>query len=264
MGPGLRPSVSGPKETTMADRVIAGLIAVALFAWWEIASRRGWIDSLVFPAPTRILANFAILWHKGLLENIGVTLTRFLGGVVMGGIPGVFFGLCIGWLPRARRIADPFIAAIHPIPKLVLFPLFIVIFGMGEMAKIASVSLSVFFPSLINAAAGAREISPLYFEVIRSYGGGRAALFRHVVVPGSLPMILSGIRIAATLGLLVTIAIEFTVTTRGIGSVMWLALQTMRTEDLYCGVVTISLIGIIMNATIQKLLRRLAPWQGRA
>jgi ABC-type nitrate/sulfonate/bicarbonate transport system permease component len=138
-----------------------------------------------------------------------------------------------------------------------------VIFGINEWAKIASVALTVFFPALINAAAGAREISPLYFEVVRSYGGGRAALFRHVVLPGSLPMILSGIRIAANLGLLVTIAIEFTLTSAGIGSIMWLALQTMRTEDLYAGVVTISLIGITINASIQWLLRRLTPWQPR-
>jgi NitT/TauT family transport system permease protein len=248
-------------ESTFGDRLIAAAIALALFALWEVASRLGWISSLLFPSPTQILANFGVLWKKDLGQNILVTLTRFLGGVVLGGIPGIIIGLCIGWLPRVRRIADPFIAAIHPIPKLVLFPLFIVIFGLNEGAKIASVGLTVFFPSLINAAAGAREISPLYFEVIRSYGGGRAALFRHVVIPGSLPMILSGIRIAATLGLLVTIAIEFSVTTRGIGSVMWLALQTMRPEDLYVGIVTISLIGIIINATIQWLLRRLAPWQ---
>jgi ABC-type nitrate/sulfonate/bicarbonate transport system permease component len=183
--------------------------------------------------------------------------------VLVGGVPGILFGLAIGWSPRLHRIADPFIAAIHPIPKILLFPIFIVIFGINEWAKIASVALTVFFPALINASAGAREISPLYFEVVRSYGGGRAALFRHVVLPGSLPMILSGIRIAANLGLLVTIAIEYTLTTQGIGSIMWLALQTMRTEDLYAGVLTISLIGITINASIQWLLRRLTPWQTR-
>ena len=130
-------------------------------------------------------------------------------------------------------------------------------------AFLISLALTVFFPALINSSTGAREISPLYSEVIRSYGGGRRAIFRHVIVPGSLPMILSGIRIASTLGLLVTIAIEFSVTTRGIGSIMWLALQTMRPEDLYVGVVTISLIGIGINALVQSLLRRVTPWQTR-
>ncbi len=246
------------------DRSIAAVIAIVLIAGWEIASRNEWIESLIFPPPSRIIANFAVLWRHDLMQNVGLTLARFLGGVVVGAIPGITLGLCIGWSTRLRRIVDPFIAAIHPIPKIVLFPIFIVIFGINEWAKIASVALTVFFPSLINAAAGAREISPLYFEVVRSYGGGRVALFRHVVLPGSLPMILSGIRIAANLGLLVTIAIEFTVTSAGIGSIIWMALQTMRIEDLYSGVVTIALIGITISTFIQWLLRRLTPWQPKS
>jgi NitT/TauT family transport system permease protein len=253
--------MSAVKRSQLADRATSAAIAIALLAAWELASRNGWIHPVIFPAPTRIVANFARLWEQDLARNIGLTLSRFFGGIVVGGIPGILVGLCIGWWPRLRRIADPFIAAIHPVPKIVLFPLFIVIFGINEWAKIMSVSLTVFFPTLINSAAGAREISPLYFEVVRSYGGGRRALFRHVVLPGSLPMILSGIRIAANLGLLVTIAIEFTVTSHGIGSIIWIALQTMRTEDLYAGVVTISLIGITINLIVQSLLRRLAPWQ---
>jgi NitT/TauT family transport system permease protein len=246
------------------DRLIVAAIAVALLGGWEIAARKEWIESLIFPPPSRIVANFGNLWRHDLLRNVGLTLVRFLGGVVVGAVPGIIIGLCVGWSTRLRRIVDPFIAAIHPIPKIVLFPLFIVIFGINEWAKIASVALTVFFPSLINAAAGAREISPLYFEVVRSYGGRRIDLFRHVVLPGSLPMILSGIRIAANLGLLVTIAIEFTVTSAGIGSIIWMALQTMRIEDLYGGVIAIALIGITISTVIQWLLKRLAPWQPRS
>lgn len=246
-----------------ADRAAAAGIAILILAAWEVAARNGWINALAFPAPSRIAAHLSVLRTEEYLRNVGLTLMRFFGGVIAGSVPGILIGLCIGWSPRARAIADPFIAAIHPIPKIVLFPLFIVIFGINEWAKIASIALTVFFPALINAAAGAREISPLYFEVVRSYGGGRAALFRHVVLPGSLPMILSGIRIAANLGLLVTIAIEFTVTSAGIGAIIWIALQTMRTEDLYVGVMTIALVGISINATIQWLLRRVTPWQPR-
>lgn len=245
------------------DRAIALGIALLLFLWWEGAARMGWLNGLIFPAPSRIFANFPAMWRNGFTADVSVTLLRFVGGVLLGGIPGILVGLTIGWSPRLGRIVDPFIAAIHPIPKIVLFPLFIVIFGINEMSKIASISLTVFFPTLINSATGAREISPLFSEVVRSYGGGRLALFRHVIIPGSVPMMLSGIRIAATLGLLVTVAIEFTVATRGIGSVIWLALQTMRTEDLYCGVITISALGFVINLTVQTLLQRLTPWQPR-
>jgi len=251
------------RSGSATDRAIAAAIAAVLIVIWELAARREWISSLVFPPPSRIAADFVTLWHQQFVEHVAYTLSRFFTGLVLGGIPGIITGLCLGWFPRLRRIVDPFIAAFHPVPKIVLFPLFIVIFGMSEWSKLAAIAMTVFFPTLINSAAGAREISPLYFEVVRSYGGSRAALFRHVLLPGSLPMVLTGVRIGANIGLLVTIAIEFTVTAQGIGSIIWLAWQTMRTEDLYAGVVTLSLIGITINASIQWLLRRVAPWQLR-
>ena len=245
------------------DRAIAAGIAILLLASWELASRRGWISSVVFPPPSRILADFAVLWRQGFAHNVGLTLARFFGGAVAGAIPGVLVGLAIGWSPRVARIADPFIAAIHPVPKIILFPLIIVIFGMSEMSKVIAIALTVFFPVLINSAAGVRQISPLYFEVVRSYGGRRSDLLRYVVLPGSLPMILSGARIAANLGLLVTTAIEFTVASGGIGAIIWLSWQTLRIEDLYVGVVTLSVIGFTMSSLMHALLRHFAPWQHR-
>ena len=243
------------------DRLTAAGIALLLAALWEIAARSGWIDIYLFPPPSRIACGLVTLARNELAENVFITIGRLLGGLLLGVIPGVLFGLAAGSLPRLHRIVDPFIAAIHPLPKIVLFPLFIVIFGIGEWAKVSSIALTVFFPSMINSAAGARQIPPLYREVIRNYGGGRLAAFRHVILPGSLPMILNGIRVAVNLGLLVTIAMEFTVVSPGIGSIIWLALQTMRIEQLYAGIVVISVIGVTLNMPIQWLLRRTAQWQ---
>jgi ABC-type nitrate/sulfonate/bicarbonate transport system permease component len=243
------------------DRATAAAIAIALIAMWELAARSGWLDTLLFPPPSAIAAALVSLARHDLQDNILITIGRLLAGLVIGAIPGVILGLVVGTSPRLHRIIDPFIAAIHPLPKIVLFPLFIVIFGIGEWAKVSSIALTVFFPVLINSAAGARQISPLYHEVIHNYGGGRAARFRHVVIPGSLPMILNGVRVALNLGLLVTVAMEFTVVSPGIGSIIWLALQTMRIEQLYAGIAIISLIGITLNVPVQWLLRRTARWQ---
>jgi ABC-type nitrate/sulfonate/bicarbonate transport system permease component len=243
------------------DRALAAAIALVLAALWEAAAWNGWIDAMLFPPPTRIAASIVTLARQDLGRNILITTSRLLAGVLLGVIPGIVFGLCAGSMPRLLRVVDPFIAAIHPLPKIVLFPLFIVFFGIGEWAKIASIALTVFFPAMINSAAGARQISPLYHEVIRNYGGGRVAAFRHVILPGSLPMILNGVRVAVNLGLLVTVAMEFTVVSPGIGSIVWMALQTMRIEQLYAGIVIISIIGVTLNAPIQFALRRTAQWQ---
>ncbi len=243
------------------DRAIAASIALMIAALWEAAARAHWIDASYFPPPTRIVAALVMLAQNDLAANVLITLGRVVGGVLLGVIPGIVFGLAVGSSPRLLRIVDPFFAAIHPLPKIVLFPLFIVIFGIGEWAKIMSIALTVFFPLMINSAAGARQIPPLYLEVIRGYGGGRWAAIRHVILPGSLPLILNGIRIAVNLGLLVTVAMEFTVVSPGIGSIIWLALQTMRIEQMYAGIVVISLIGVTLNMPIQWLLRRTAQWQ---
>ena len=248
-------------DATARDRALAAGIALALAALWEAAAWNGWIDTMLFPPPTRIAASIVTLAQHDLGRNVLITTGRLLAGVLLGVIPGIVFGLCAGSMPRLLRVVDPFIAAIHPLPKIVLFPLFIVFFGIGEWAKIASVALTVFFPAMINSAAGARAISPLYHEVIRNYGGGRMAAFRHVILPGSLPMILNGVRVAVNLGLLVTVAMEFTVVSPGIGSIVWMALQTMRIEQLYAGIVIISIIGVTLNAPIQFALRRTAQWQ---
>lgn len=243
------------------DRAIAAVIAAMLVALWEAAARSGWIDAMLFPRPSVIAVTLASLASGDLGGEVLITLRRLLSGLVIGTVPAVIAGLAVGTSPRLHSVVDPLVAAIHPLPKIVLFPLFIVIFGIGEWAKVASIALTVFFPTFINSAAGARQISPLYHEVIRSYGGGRAARFRHVVIPGSLPMILNGIRVAVNLGLLVTVAMEFTVVSPGIGSIIWLALQTMRIDQLYAGIVVISIIGIALNMPIQWLLRRTAEWR---
>jgi NitT/TauT family transport system permease protein len=249
------------KIASARDRMIAALIALALAGAWELAARRTWIEPLLFPRPSHIAATLVELARTDLAPNVAITLARLFGGMVLGMLPGIAVGLVLGISPRLLRIVDPFIAAIHPLPKIVLFPLFIAIFGIGESSKVASLALTMFFPAMINSAAGARQLSPLYFEVIRNYGGDGAAAFRHVVLPGSLPLVLNGVRVAMNLGLLVTIAMEFTVVSPGIGSIIWLSLATMRIDQLYAGIVVISLIGIALNVPVQWLLRRTAAWE---
>jgi ABC-type nitrate/sulfonate/bicarbonate transport system permease component len=127
--------------------------------------------------------------------------------------------------------------------------------------KLVVIALAGFFPTLINAAAGVHLIAPSHFEVVQSYGGGAGSIFRHVVLSGSLPVMLTGLRIAASIGLTVAVSIEFAVAARGIGSVLWMSWQTMRIEDLYAGIVVIALIGITLSAAIQWSIRRVAPCQ---
>ena len=241
--------------------VLSAVIAAALIGSWEVASRMAWISPILFPPPSQVVMHFPAMWHDDLATSVAATLIRYVTALMLGATAGIISGLLIGSSESLRSVVDPFIASIYPVPKIILFPLLIVIFGVSDFSKVIAIALSVFFPTLINSAAGARQISPAHFEVVQSYGGNTWDRFRHVILPGSLPMVLTGFRIAANMGLTVTVSIEFAVEARGIGSVLWMAWQTMRTEELYAGVVIISLIGITVNASVQWVLRTLTPWQ---
>jgi NitT/TauT family transport system permease protein len=238
------------------------LIAVVAFAAWEWQARIGGISSLFFPAPSVIARTLVRLFADGeMITNAQATLSRLFLGLAVGGMPGLMLGLSMGWSRRVRAVVDPFIAAVHPVPKIAILPLVMIIFGIGETSKIIMVAIAAFFPMVINAMAGVRQINPLHFEVAENYGAGALKTFTRVVVPGSLPSVLAGARLGLNLALLITIAVELAAAKEGLGAMIWLAWETLRTEQLYAGLTVIAVLGITFNLTLQFLAKRLVPWQ---
>ena len=243
------------------ESLVTLLIVVGSLAAWELAAQRGSISNLFFPPPTKILSNlFDLTLHGRIMGDLRATMTRLVGGLVIGCVPACFIGLLMGWSPRVRNVLDPIVGAIHPIPKIAILPILMVLFGIGELSKVMAAAFSAFFPMLINSQAGVRAISPLFFEVARSYGAKPWDVLWRVVLPGSLPMILAGFRISLNVALLVTIAVEFVSARKGLGTLIWMSWETFRTEDLYAGVTVIAIIGILFAQILRFLNRRLVPW----
>jgi NitT/TauT family transport system permease protein len=238
------------------------LIAVVAFAAWEWLARTGRVSSLFFPAPSVIARTLVRLFADGdMITNVSATLSRLLLGVVVGGGPGLVLGLGMGWSRRLRAVVDPLIAAVHPVPKIAVLPVVLIIFGIGESSKVIMVAVATFFPMVINAMAGVRQISPIHFEVAENYGASALKTFTRVVIPGSLPSVLAGARLGFNIALLITIAVELAMAREGLGAMIWLAWETLRTEQLYAGLTVIALLGISFNFVLQFLARRLVPWQ---
>ena len=143
---------------------------------------------------------------------------------------------------------------------MALFPLFLVIFGIGESSKVAMTAASAFFPMVLSAMAGVRQISPAHYEVAQSYGAGRRRVLTAVVLPGSLPWVLTGVRLAVNTAMLVAVAIELVSGTNGVGGRVWFAWQTLRTPDLYATLVVIAVTGIVLNVALDLARARLVPW----
>jgi len=211
------------------------------------------------------MKTFVQLVSEGTLVTETVTtLRRVMLGLVIGGIPGLLLGMTMGHSRTVRRLFSPLVAAAHPIPKIAILPLIMIIAGIGEAPIVIVAATGAFFPLLINSLSGVEQIDRLYFQVAQNYGAGTKSMLGRVMLPGSLPFILSGLLLALNVTLLLTIAVEMVSGRTGLGGMMWFAWETMRVEDLYVALVVVMLLGMAMNAALQMLSKRLVPWHFEA
>lgn len=194
---------------------------------------------------------------------LGMTLLRLLGGVLIGASAGLLLGWGMGAMQVVRITVEPLVALLHPLPKLALFPLFLILLGIGEASKVAVVAVTAFFPVLINTLAGVDQIEQSVWEVAANYGAGRFMRLRRLIIPGSLHLALVGLRLALNNGLMLTVAVEMLAAQQGLGVQIWLAWQTLRISNLYATLVVIALLGYGGNRWMVSLTRRLTPWQMR-
>jgi len=237
------------------------IMVIGFLFLWEVLSRAGLISNLFFPPPSTIIQTlFQMIGEGEIWIHLLATLQRLVLGVLLGGLSGLLLGLAMGWSSRLRTVVDPIIAAIHPIPKLAIFPLIMILFGIGEASKVVAIAIACFFPMLINSMAGVRSLNPVYFEVSRNYGANKWKTFTRIVFPGSLPMILTGARLAVNMAMVIAIAVELLAAQEGLGVIIWFSWQTMRIEDLYASLIVIAALGIGLTFLLQYLSRRLVPW----
>lgn len=255
--------VLSPKEnfTNKLDGLISFSLVIGFITIWEVAARAGLLSKIIFPAPTLIIESFI----NGLLtgkytEDLKISFIRILSGFLIGGGFGLVLGLMMGWNRRLRGIVDPIVAGLHPIPKFALLPMVLIILGLGNASRIAMVSIAAFFPLVINSMAGVLQINPTYYEVLESYGASRYDIFRKVVLPGSLPFVLTGARLSLRTSLTITIGIEVVFGNEGLGSKLWLAWETMRMIDMYSILLIIAILGIGMVWLLKSSQRYLVPW----
>jgi ABC-type nitrate/sulfonate/bicarbonate transport system permease component len=243
-------------------RLVPVFISVALILAWEFGSGLKLIPSLFFPAPSLVLQTAGKLINNGVLvTHFLATLERMTWGILIGGSLGLILGLGMGWSQRLRTMIDPLIAALHPLPKIAILPLFMVYFGVGNRALIVVVAFSVMFPMLISTMAGTLQIHPIHFDVAKNLGARPIKIFRRVIIPGSLPSILTGLRLALNTTLLITVAVEMVSARQGLGSMIWIAWTTLRTEEIFVSLLTITLMGYLINVGISALSALLIPWK---
>ncbi len=259
--PGVPSRSGGRKPARRLGRLAGVWPPLLVLAVWQLAATLSPTPFLVAPPPSQILRDIPRLLADGLVTDIGWTLARLVGGVGLGVSLGLLTGYGMGLSARLRRHLEPTIAMVHPTPKIALLPLFLLLLGVGEAPRVALVAFAAFFPVVINVAAGVRQVPPELLEVARAFGATRAQQWRHVILPGSLPWLLVGLRIAFSTGFVATVAAELLASQNGLGHRMWLAWEIFRPEDLYVVLGVTAGLGFSIHRTLMAIANRGLRWK---
>ena len=249
-------------EDVAGERLIGVASPVILLALWEAAGRAGALDQRFFPAPSAIAGTLVALLQSGeLVEHTWTSLGRIAIGFTIGAVPGLVLGIAMGLSRLVRAALKPVVGALYPVPKTAIFPLLLLVFGIGEPSKYAIVAIGVFFLVLINTMAGVLAIEPVYLDVGRNFGAGRTQVFRTIALPGALPLIFTGIQLAWGNALILIVVAEILGARSGIGYFIQNSYQTFQVERMYAGLLVISFIGYASFLALDELERRLVPWK---
>lgn len=243
-------------------QLLPWLIPVALIIIWQIAGTFGWISTKLLPTPWSVIQDGVSLWQSGELQkNMGISLYRALVGFAIGGAVGFFFGMLNGLSKTARALFDSTIQMLRNIPHLSLIPVVIILFGIGETAKISLVTVGVMFPIYINTFHGITSVDPELIEMGQAYGLSKREMLTKIVFPGALPTILVGVRYALGVMWTTLIVAETISSTSGIGYMATNAQEFMNMKTVLLCIVIYALLGKVSDL-IAKLLEDIClDWQ---
>ncbi len=243
-------------------RFVGIAVFAAILILWELGSRLGIISALVLPAPSEAFEALADLARSGNLQkHLSASLQRLVIGFTCGSILGLIVGTAIGLNSLARASLSPLVSAIFPIPKIALLPLFIIWFGIGEGSKVATILFGSFFPTVIATYGGIDNVDRALIRMGQSFNLSRWDIIRKIVLPAALPAILSGMRISASISIILLVAAEMIGAEYGIGAYVLLAGNLMSTDQLIAGVAMLSTLGLIVNWLIGRAERYFLSWR---
>lgn len=261
--PAERDPVGHARRRAVLETTLAVLVPVGLIALWEW---QPWLaDNLLVP-PSDIIRHFDNAFADApgghMWIDVRASLKRVLWGYLWGCIFGLLFGYVLGLSRLIRKALDPLLVALYMVPKLALIGVFLVILGFDDKPLIVVIAVTVFFFVYMQTVAAVRSVSGSYREAAESLGAGRWQLFRHVVLPASLPQVFVGLRISAGVAVLTVIGAEFAYPPgqKGLGYRINLGRSTFDPPPMYVAIVVTSIIGVIFTWVVTLAGRALTRW----
>lgn len=237
-------------------------LLVVLIAIWQIASNLGWLNPLTLPSPARIVETFVSLIKKGtLLTNLWISSRRVLTGYAISAVSAVVLGVIIGLSPHFKRMTDLIIQVMKPIPPISWIPLVILWFGIGESGKVFLIFIGGFFTILVNVVDGIRRIDVKLVELSNAMVIPRMKYIFKVVIPYAAPNIFTGLRVGLGQSWMCVVAAELVASSTGLGYMIMYARQFGQTDVVIVGMLTIGIIGKIMDSILMAIEKRVIRWK---
>jgi ABC-type nitrate/sulfonate/bicarbonate transport system permease component len=228
---------------------------------WELIGRLRLVDTFFLPPPTRILkAMYEMALSGELFRHMEVSIYRALVGYVLAAVMGIGFGIAICWSRALENILDPLFELMRPISTLGLIPLMIIWFGIGNGSKIAIIFKACFFPILLNTVAGIRGVNPKLIQAGRSLGASEIQLWKKVILPAAMPVIFTGMRISTAISMMAVVGVELFSADSGLGFIIMDSQRAFATDKMFVGILTLSVIGFLMDYFARVLGRRFLSW----
>ncbi|MEZ4507517.1 MAG: ABC transporter permease [Thermomicrobiales bacterium] len=258
-----RPSLRG--GAVLKRIALAMVVPLALLGIWQLVVEMGIYSRGQLPAPIDVWRAAEQLWNADLFWlNIRVSFERVLRGFVYGGVIAIALGLVVGLWSVARRILDPALAAARTIPSLAWVPLFVLWLGIGEQPKIMLIAIGAFFPIYTNLVSGIEHIDRKLIEAANAYGYKRHSLAWHVILPATLPSLMTGLRLGLAQAWLFLVAAELIGASRGLGFLLVDGQNSGRADVIVLAIILLAVVGKLCDVGLALIQSHLLRWADTA
>jgi NitT/TauT family transport system permease protein len=251
--------------------VIAGrlAVAVAVVAFWQLASTSGFINPVFYSSPSAIVT---LLAHQftgdnvqgtGIWVQIGVTVEEVVIGYAIGAAAGILAGFVIGRSRLLTRAIEPYVLTFYAVPKISIAPLFVIILGVGLTSKVAIVLIEAFFILFYNTFRGVMQINEQLVQVAQVMGASRRTVLLRVLLPASLPSVLAGLQLAVPFAVIGAVVGEYVSSSKGLGWLVLYAGSTLDAAQLFGAILLLIIIVWLLTRLVAVCVHRMAPWLPR-
>jgi ABC-type nitrate/sulfonate/bicarbonate transport system permease component len=244
-----------------AQRLVQLGVLLAVLAGWYFVTLPGRVNPLLLPGPAPVFRAFGVLLTtNNVWPDLLVTVTEWLIAFAIGAVAGCIVGYLVSLTPFAVRVFDPLLAGLYSIPMILLYPLYLLFFGLGPGSKIAIGTTIAFFPIVLNTIAGLSYVDRAYVRAARSMGANNLQLFSTVMVPAAFPVILTGFRLGGIIAFMTILGCEMISSLSGLGHRIVELADQMEPAQMFANILFAVLIAVAINAAVYVAEARGKKW----